>query len=403
MKENDNQKSEERKKVAIVVIHGMGNQYPMDTITGFTKNVFGEITFSAPERVSGSTDLRKLITFDDTYQYDNYEYYWAHLAKEPPLYHTLRWIVQLAWKKSPSARLKKYIPLIRLITLIVPLAILGVAFGYSLLFYCFIPTSPPLVRFLIYLIPFALYFLVFLGLKFISQRFGDVLRYTVPHPDNLSYRQNITKNAVDFLTTLHQKFEYDKIIIVGHSLGSVVAYEMLIHTFANLNKSFIHKNGLTEDQKKVIDGITNHTNKLKKMQEFGWNWKVTDFITCGSPLCHADMILTKDKDAFNNKVEYGEYPQSPPKRLKENHFYQPTSKDYYLPTHDTLFNYVTWNNIYFENDTFGGCLTGNFGAGITNYKLYPNIYKFIIASHSEYWNASEEPESVQIFKNIIIP
>jgi hypothetical protein len=178
---------------------------------------------------------------------------------------------------------------------------------------------------------------------------------------------------------------------------------MLIHTFGNLNKSFTNQKGLTKEQKDEVSAATNHTNKLKKMQEFGWNWKVTDFITCGSPLCHADMILTKDKKAYQNKLEYSEYPQSPPMREVKKLFYPSSSKDYYLPTHDSIFNYVTWNNIYFENDTFGGCLTENFGAGITNHKLYPKIYKSLLASHSEYWNATEEPESVQIFKNIIIP
>ncbi len=90
--------SKNHQKIALVVIHGMGNQKPMETVRKLVKNLFAEKTgdkstdqdkfniYSAPERVSGSFDHRKLIAINDKYKFDCYEFYYAHLMSEPKLY-----------------------------------------------------------------------------------------------------------------------------------------------------------------------------------------------------------------------------------------------------------------------------------------------------------------------------
>ncbi|MBK9962836.1 MAG: hypothetical protein IPP06_16385 [Saprospiraceae bacterium] len=203
--------------------------------------------------------------------------------------------------------------------------------------------------------------------KLLTQSFGDVIRYTVPHPSNIEGRQKISNNAVEFLTSLHEK-DYARIVIVGHSLGSIIAYEMLINTFGNLNKLFKNVEGLEEkDIEELLKG--SREESFNKMQVLGWKWKVTDFITCGSPLCHAEMILTKNKDLFKNKKELGEYPVSEPIKDSSKLFYLNKKTKKYIPTHYSVFKYVEWNNIHFENDIIGGKLRALFGQDILDHPL----------------------------------
>jgi hypothetical protein len=88
-------------KQAIVVIHGMGEQTPMDTIKSFVRAVWetdAEITanglpnpaevWSKPDVRTGSLELRRITTresiktdsFPDRVRSDFYELYWADLS-----------------------------------------------------------------------------------------------------------------------------------------------------------------------------------------------------------------------------------------------------------------------------------------------------------------------------------
>ena len=52
---------------------------------------------------------------------------------------------------------------------------------------------------------------------------GDAARYLSPLPGNIKLRQTIRKECIELLQTLHESRRYDRIIVVGHSLGSVIA------------------------------------------------------------------------------------------------------------------------------------------------------------------------------------
>ncbi len=398
----------ERTKTAIVVIHGMGNQYPMETITDFVDNLFKiekkddkddneTKIYSASERITGSFDQRKLIILNNV-QYDCYEYYWAHLIKEPSVSDTISWMYNLIWKKESSDRLRSYIPYLKVITLLLPVLFILVFYLYYLILLSTLYWLPIWLHVFVFLIPLVLYYGVRYLTRLLTQSFGDVIRYTVPHPSNLEGRQKIANNAVQFLTSLHDK-DYSRIVIVGHSLGAIIAYEMLINTFGNMNNSFEKGKGLDNR-----DNIREQTKEesLKEMQDLGWNWKVTDFITCGSPLCHAEMILTKNKALFERKKELGEYPVNPPKRKGKDLFYLNNRTNKYVPTHDSVFRYVEWNNIHFKNDIIGGNLSPLFGPDIIDHKaIDPKKYKIILQSHTHYWNRTQEEESFKIIEKII--
>ena len=71
-------------KQAVVVIHGIGEQRPMDTLRGFVEAMIPTDTpdgiplyWSKPDQLSRNFDLRVLKASGRT-STDFYEYYWAH-------------------------------------------------------------------------------------------------------------------------------------------------------------------------------------------------------------------------------------------------------------------------------------------------------------------------------------
>src|SRR4029077_15690714 len=100
-------------KQAIVVIHGMGEQTPMDTIKSFVRAVWetdAEITanglpnpaavWSKPDVRTGSLELRRITTresiktdsFARGVRSDFYELYWADLSGGSTWNHVRDWI-----------------------------------------------------------------------------------------------------------------------------------------------------------------------------------------------------------------------------------------------------------------------------------------------------------------------
>ena len=81
----------------------------------------------------------------------------------------------------------------------------------------------------IILIFFAMYVL------FLQPFLGDAARYFRATPGNVRVRREIRRLAVNTLDTLHRRGTYDRIIVVAHSLGTVVAYDMLRASFSQVN------------------------------------------------------------------------------------------------------------------------------------------------------------------------
>lgn len=101
-----------RLKQAFVIIHGMGEQRPMDTLRNFVKAVWttdeevkfelssGPSSFSKPDHVARSFELRRLTTTKgrDGKCSDFFEFYWAHLLQGTSMGHLLDWFRFLMWR-----------------------------------------------------------------------------------------------------------------------------------------------------------------------------------------------------------------------------------------------------------------------------------------------------------------
>lgn len=76
-----------------------------------------------------------------------------------------------------------------------------------------------------------------LSMVFLQPYLGDAARYFRDAPSNVAVRREIRRQAVDTLEGLHLSGRYDRIVVVAHSLGTVIAYDMLRAYFARVARS----------------------------------------------------------------------------------------------------------------------------------------------------------------------
>lgn len=388
-------------KQAVVVIHGMGEQIPMQTITDFAEAVWvtdsdlidrarpdsttggkresNAIWFKPDER-NRSYELRRLTTesLPGRSSTDFYEFYWAHLMHGTAWEHFQAWVVDLLWR-SPRR---------------VPR---GLGLAWSLLW---VTTIAAALAAFISLIPFegkgwvwpVLTGLVTVGVgwfvnTFLLKYFGDVARYVKAAPTNVARRQEIREKGVELLETLmgfepdgtRKQSDYDRIVVVAHSLGTIIAYDILTHCFARLNTKMEPAAAQPERAKLEemiraaadlrlassrsvpatgldIDAFQDQQEKCRhELNAEGNPWIISDFVTLGSPLAHAEFLLAYDKADLRKVQERRMLPTCPPtlehdETTKRRHFTYRTGKGGAnaprVPHHAALFAYTRWTNLY---------------------------------------------------------
>ncbi len=289
---------------------------------------------------------------------------------------------------------------------------------------------------------------------FLQPYLGDAARYFRGSPANVAVRRAIRTEAVNMLHNLHKSGNYDRIVVVAHSIGTVVAYDMLRAYFsrvcndlplvADLGPDFAEVDAATFQpggsasaaDMKVLRGkarnavasIAAEADKMPKEKRQGW--LVTDFVTLGSALTHAyflmcvemkgeDAELDKDLEAdgietdpkinvevglmrdFTRRVREREFPTCPPKRLDQDGlltFYNQNTKLRQVH-HGAVFGLTRWTNIFFPmvqifwGDAIGGRLAPIFGSHIVDYPVATQKSgdpDFF--THTVYWNVCREPE-----------
>lgn len=107
------------RKTAIIMIHGIGEQRPMDTLRSFADAVLSTTPppagkpsyWSKPDMISGSFELRRLNAYTATRQpsIDFYEFYWAHLMEGTSIGHAVEWLnnLLLRWPGQVPAKLRR--------------------------------------------------------------------------------------------------------------------------------------------------------------------------------------------------------------------------------------------------------------------------------------------------------
>jgi hypothetical protein len=449
-------------KTAVVVIHGIGSQEPMVTTKSLVENIIDEndIAYSSPDRIAHFYETRRLNIRKKNI--DFYEFYWANLVTEPNSSDLYSWLYKLVYKKKPSDRLKKLIRYVRIVLFLLVLIAIGILYGSKLFFdylshFRIFNTN----YYLKYILSIAIPLISFFLFKYLPPRVnkkaaetvGDAVKYLTPAPQNIESRYKIREKGIQLLRKLHEDKDesgnqkYNKIIIIGHSLGSVVAYDIITylwHEFAykyEPKTSSIDQKALLKMKRFVVNYKKNHIpfnlQEYRQIQEelfletkeLGNPWLITDFLTLGSPLCHGDFLMSENFDAFEKKINYREFPISPPKIDLIVKTDQKTRKDEIVKNYDepiffnkkyTLepnkfvdvkvlhhaapFAVTKWTNLYFKNDFVGGDMKC-FGKGIENHAITPkgNWKKRNLpaTSHTDYWDKTQK-KSLEIIKEIIL-
>ena len=119
------------KKQAVVIVHGIGEQRPMETVREFVESIWAKDSslennrfWSKPSEVSQSFEQRRLTTdyasvkgsntSHKTSRIDFYEYYWAHKTVGTTLDHLQSWLISLLFR-SPVNYPKVLLPIYYLI------------------------------------------------------------------------------------------------------------------------------------------------------------------------------------------------------------------------------------------------------------------------------------------------
>jgi hypothetical protein len=241
---------------------------------------------------------------------------------------------------------------------------------------------------------------------FLQPYLGDAARYFRNSPANVAVRREIRKQAVDTLDYLHRSGQYDRIIVVAHSLGCVVSYDMLRTYFSRVCDGLPPSTALGPSFDEIDRASWQPTDTASKADRLASrdkarqaiasiaaatvnqpadasphkSWLVTDFVTLGNALTHAHFLMclgsttAELEQDFARRVRERDFPTCPPKRLDRDGlltFYNPKTRKNEVH-HGALFGLTRWTNIFFPiseifwGDAIGGEVAPIFGSHIVD-------------------------------------
>jgi uncharacterized protein YndB with AHSA1/START domain len=413
----------DKPRQAVIVIHGIGEQEPGTTLHSlvasglFTSDdQVNKTSYVKPDRVSGSFELRT-VAFDPTPRQaeptnpntDVYELYWAHLMRDTTVGQVLDWFRHLLLRRNVPRPL---VPLWGAIWLTI-LAIFGGWAAHMLGLW----HPPSWLRVGGVLIGVAAIFWRVVGKGLVVNVIGDAARYLSPRPGNVASRQAIRQAGVDLLEALHERGRYDRIVVLGHSLGSVIAYDVITYSWLRMHTKHLRpkKPGfqpLRAVENGIIDPVT--AVPAQKLQHDAWKqirrntqpWLVTDLVTVGSPLTYADFLMAADKPKFNAAKDDKVLPTCPPRtqqkgavqRCSYERQYHPdyeyADKTFTMFDHGAPFAVTRWTNLFFQTrwgglagDIIGGPVSTQFGSWVRDIPLKNPVRWF---SHTWYWRSQHD-------------
>lgn len=411
-------------KQAVVVIHGMGEQLPMQTLLSFVDTAWAKddslvdrgkpdpnsggprndnVFWSKPDRRGRSFELRVITTESakKDRRTDFYEFYWSHLIVDTSWQQLRAWVLGLMLR-NPFTRVPRAV-----LPLWILLWLIGIAAAVAAAYLLRPRVADATWAFAIagaLLAAVASWF----ASGFLVHYLGDVARYVQPRPANVARRQEIRENGVRLLESLMGVREdgridprrpYDRIVVVAHSLGTIIAYDILTHAFARINALTTQSadSPAAQDARVALEAMirdalagqvrwdldafqARQAAAAKELVAAGNPWIVSDFVTLGSPLTHAEFLITRDRAHLTREKSQRILPCCPPTleydgQTKLRHFtYRAWSVDTLgnrrdpaaprMPHHAALFAYTRWTNLYSPHRfiAWGDIISGPVGA-----------------------------------------
>lgn len=407
---------------AVVMIHGMGEQRPLETLNEFIRVGLKPAIdgtrdyYSRPDRVTDSYEARRYLAprsvesgIEVHAQTEFFEYHWAHLMqgnKLTDLSPAFRRLL-LQWpSRVPSG--------LRALWALIWIAIALAAWSFSVGPWSHLQVARFTVSGIVGailgggLVALVATFLVADVIPgWLTSGFVDVVRYLDTSPRSYAVRHDIRKGIIDLLQGLHDANRYQRIVIVAHSLGSYIAYDAISYLWGQMGaehrgppllptKEGEQPDGLREleESASALKANTGSVDAYQDAQRRLWlglrrvgnPWLITDFISFGSPMYFADELVTRTSTEFEERLEKRELPTCPPR--SEPADYNNVNK---LPVwlswknhgrrmlyHAAPFGVVRWTNLWFPahlglfGDWFGGSLSRLFCNGIKEIELNNN-------------------------------
>ncbi len=466
---------------AVVVIHGMGEQRPMDTIKAFVKAVWetdAVITannlphpsqvWSKPDIRTGSLELRRITTresipsasFPRRVRTDFYELYWADLTAGSTWDQFTGWVRGLLFR--PLSRVPPDVRLAWVALWIATLAVIALAVLAALPADVWRKIGVNWLAEWHWLLAFvAAAFGAWLH-KIATATFGRVVRYTKADPNNIAARQAVRERGLKLMSALHEGNYYKRIVLVSHSLGTMLAHDLLSYFWAQrdaprkIAETSAEFDALCELERAaaavdlnptaaVLDQYYAAQRRLRvalaarpappahdPQARPDPRWLITDFVTLGSPLAHAEFLIAASAEDLTRRKFERELPQSPPlredldpsvfrlaqatgklpvgsdfKTSKLISFPPPSSPHVWELHHAAPFAVVRWINVYdtaslvFRGDIIGGPLAKPFGPAIIDIDLKSLRGQSRSFSHTKYWEIDGEPIHIDVLRRVV--
>lgn len=396
-------------KQAIVVIHGIGEQRPMATLRSFVNGILPYRRdklpkyHSKPDRFNSLLELRLLRSLRRGKKptTDYFELYWAHHMRDSRLSHVYQWMAKLLLRcpwNAPQGLKSIYF-----------LVWVTVLFTAAMLFWGWISSGLPNDQYFALFTQWqgqlsvagGFFWLLQVILSYFLLRYvADAARYLTPSPDNIEQRNKIRQEGLALLESLHSSGNYTRIIIVGHSLGSVIGYDLIRLLWdkyrepSNIDSQVMPElESFDRERREIFNSNMSLGAKIEKYQQkqhrlwrelrrpgYKIPWLITDFITLGSPLAHAELLLSDKGQEFKDRRKEYEFPACPPEssldlvsyfknyKIKENGLDKIVGMR--IAHHGAPFSCTRWSNLYFPHrwlfwgDIIGGPLSNVLGKGI---------------------------------------
>lgn len=412
-------------RTAVVFVHGLLERRPMDVLDGFAKTALapdhdGWEYYPQPAEITDSYEARRYVV--PSAGVDLYEYDWSFLMTGPRYAGFVPALARL------FLRLPRHVPdqvfgfwraawLVILVPLTVLLALVVVG-GY------FLRTG--IAGWIIGLVTSVVVLSVGLALfrmapraltrSFLTTGFVNVARYFDPMaPESHAARRAIRGGLVDLLHTLQQG-RYARIVLVGHGIGGYIAYDALTTLWAETHELRAAQANRPRGLEALVgleaaaDRLVAEPDSADALDEFqaaqfelwqdvraqGNPWRITDFVTVGTPMALADMFvgrppvlggLSRDDgrhELFAKLVRRGVVVRCPPRS-------EALPVDAAEPAPSSFgsdgvlgaqspFAVTRWTNIWFpvrrgsiRGDWFGGELQPLFGQGVREIGVSGNL------------------------------
>ncbi|MDT5243774.1 MAG: hypothetical protein QOD36_1150 [Mycobacterium sp.] len=356
-------------RTAVVIVHGMGEKRPMETLDDFAKTALRpradrETTwdyYPLPAEITDTYEARRFASA----QAEIYEYDWSFLMTASKYAGAMPMALLLLLRRPsnvPDALLgiwRRVWTVVVAILLVIPALFVT---GYAL------NTDVP--AWMIGLIISAVVLVFWFGLYRMAAKalvnstttsLVDVARYLDPSPYSYAARRAIRGGLVDLLHALHDG-RYSRIAVVAHGVGTYIAYDALTVFWAEPRPQETH-------------------------------WRITDFVTIGAPMALADFLVTRPGLFSGFKKSDG--------ALRRELFDGLVRRGALVLGSHSPFTVTRWTNLWFpvvrgslHGDWFGGALGPLFGEGIRDIPVEGNQPERLKrgSAHNEYFRHPDKDD-----------